>query len=249
MSRPVQFLRLAIPALLVSVLAAGPVAAQDDDRSTVTVSGEGTVTAQPDQALVRFGVVTRAETAQAARTKNATAAKNAMNAVRNLDVPEEQMRMESLRLQPRYEYNDEENRRELVGYEATRQVVVELDSLDVLPQLVADVVQEGANRLDAINYELSDRSQFRNEALRKAAQAAREKAQLLAETLAAQLGPVHAIDEENFDFVQPTPRMATMEMAKADEAAQAEPEAYAAGEIEVSARVRVVFNLVTASEE
>ena len=249
MSRPTHVLPLAVLALLVSVFAVAPAAAQDDDRSTVAVSGEGSVTAQPDRAVVRFGVVTRAETAQAARTKNATAAKNAMNAVRNLDVPEENMRMESLRLQPRYEYDDEENRRELRGYEATRQVVVELDSLDVLPQLVADVVQEGANRLDGINYELSDRSQYRNEALRKAAQAAREKAQLLAETLGAQLGPVHTINEENFDFVQPTPRATAMGMAKADEAAQAEPEAYAAGEIEVSARVRVVFTLVTEAEE
>lgn len=248
MSRISRLLPLAAFSLLLAAFVVVPAAAQDDDRSTVTVSGEGTATAQPDQAVVRFGVETRAETAQEARSRNATAAKNAMNAVRNLDVPEEKMRMESLRLQPQYEYNDEENRRELVGYEATRQVVVELDRLDVLPQLVADVVESGANRLDNIDYQLSDRSQFRNEALRKAAQAAREKAQLLAETLDAQLGSVHAINEQSFTFPESRVRLSA-EMAKAADTGQAEPEAYAAGEIEVSADVQVVFNLVTASAE
>ncbi len=235
----------AILLLLVASIPVLPVTAQEAPSPAVTVSGEGTVTAQPDQAVVRFGVVTRAETAQETRAKNATAAKTAMNAVRDLDVPEEKMRLESLRLQPRYEYDDDEDERRLVGYEATRQVVVELDDLAVLPQLVADVVEGGANRLDKIDYQLSDRSRFRDEALRKAAQSARDKARLLAETLDADLGPVRTINEQSFDFVRPRPQQARVQMAKTAESAPAEPEAYAAGEIEVSAQVQVVFDLVT----
>jgi uncharacterized protein YggE len=235
----------AILLLLVASIPVLPVTAQEAPSPAVTVSGEGTVTAQPDQAVVRFGVVTRAETAQETRAKNATAAKTAMNAVRDLDVPEEKMRLESLRLQPRYEYDDEEDERRLVGYEATRQVVVELDDLEVLPQLVADVVEGGANRLDKIDYQLSDRSRFRDEALREAAQSAHDKARLLAGTLDADLGPVRTINEQSFDFVRPRPQRAQMQVAKTADAAQAEPEAYAAGEIEVSAQVQVVFDLVT----
>jgi uncharacterized protein YggE len=245
MSRRSQGLSLAALSLLLAVVAVVPAAAQDDNRSTVSVSGEGRVTTQPDQAVVRFGVATRAETAGEARTQNARAAKTAMNAVRGLDVPEEKMRMERLRLQPRYEYNDEANRRELAGYEATRRVTVELDRLEVVPQLVADVVEGGANELDGIDYRLSDRSQFRNEALQEAARAAREKARLLAATLDAQLGSVRTINEQSFDFVRPQPRLARTEMAKAGDAAQAEPDAYAAGEIEVSAQVQVTFDLLT----
>ena len=251
MSRRFHVFPLASLSLLLCIFAVAPpapAAAQDDDRSTVTVKGEGSVAARPDRAVVRFGVTTRAETAKQARSENATAAKSAMNAVRTLDVPEEKMRMASLRLQPRYEYDDEADERTLVGYEATRQVVVELDRLEVLPQLVADVVEGGANRLSNIDYQLSDRSSVRNDALRKAAQAARGKAQLLAETLDARLGPVHSINEQSFDVVRPQPKAARVEMATASDAARAEPEAYAAGEIEVSADVQVVFDLVTAEE-
>ncbi len=241
------------PVLVCTLFLAGltvlPATAQDKDRAVVTVSGEGSVTTQPDQVVVRFGVVTQAETAEQARSQNASSAKNALNAVRALDVPEEKMRMERLRLQPRYEYNDEENRRELVGYEATRQVVVELDRLEVLPQLVADIVESGANRVDNIDYQLSDRTQFRNEALREAAEAARDKARLLAQTLDAKLGPVRTINEQSFDFVRPQPEIARVAMAKAGDTGQAEPEAYAAGEIEVSAQVQVAFDLVTESNQ
>lgn len=243
MPGPLRTLSATALSLLVASISVLPAAAQEAPSPAVTVSGEGTVTAQPDQAVVRFGVVTRAETAGETRANNATAAKTAMNAVRNLDVPEEKMRLESLRLQPRYEYDDDEDERRLVGYEATRQVVVELNDLEVLPQLVADVVEGGANRLDKIDYQLSDRSRFRDEALREAAQSARDKARLLAETLDADLGPVRTINEQSFDFVRP--RQARMQMAKTATAAQAEPEAYAAGEIEVSAQVQVVFDLVT----
>lgn len=227
-------------------MSASPGAAQDppDEPRTVTVQGEGTVTAAPDQATVRFGIVTEAETAEAARAQNARAAKNALNAVRNLGVAEDQIQMQRLQLQPRREYNRQTRAYEEKGYEARRQVVVELDSLEQLPTLVTRVVQQGANRLDGIQYALSDREAVRNEALRAAAQSARAKAQLLAETLGAQLGPVQQINEQSFDFPRPVYR-AQREMAKAATADQAapEPDAYAAGEIEVSASVQVTFEL------
>jgi uncharacterized protein YggE len=201
------------------------------------------VSAAPDRATVRFGIVSEAETAEAARSQNAQAAKRAMNAVRALDVPDEKMRMESLRLQPRREYNPETREHEEKGYEATRQVVVELSDLEQLPRLVTRVVQQGANRVDGISYGLSDRSAIRNEALRKAAQSARDKADLLATTLDAELGSVQQIQEQSFGFDQPSPRV-EMQFAKSAQAdAAPEPDAYAAGEIEVSATVQVTFGL------
>jgi uncharacterized protein YggE len=239
--------RFRVPILLSCLLlGVGGVQAQDpgETQRTVRVSGEGTVTASPDQATVRFGIVTRADEPEAARAQNAEAAKTALNAVRELGVPESDLRMETLRLAPRREYNRETKTHEEKGYEATRQVVVELDSLELLPRLVAQVVQRGANRLEGINYGLSDRRDTRNEALRQAAENARDKARLLAETLDAQLGPVREIHEQNFSFGQPSPRV-QMEFAQAAQAdAQGEPDAYAAGEIEVSAQVQVVFELV-----
>jgi len=235
-----------VSALLLCILFTLPVQAQPDssvpDR-TVRVSGEATVTAAPDQATVRFGIVSKAETAEAARQQNAEAAKSALNAVRKLGIPEEKVRMESLRLQPRREYNPQTKRHEEKGYKATRQVVAELTDLEQLPRVVARVVQQGANRLNGIGYRLSDRTATRNEALRRAARNAREKARLLATSLDATLGPVQQITEEDFGFDEPQPRVQMAHAKSADARAAPEPDAYAPGEIEVTARVQVVFRL------
>lgn len=220
--------------------------AQDGDADPsriVSVSGEGSASVAPDRASVRFGVVTQAEEAEAARAQNAEAASRAMNTVRELGIPERQIQMETLRLQPRREYNRETRSYEERGYEAIRQVVVEVDSLELLPTLITRVVQQGANRLDGVQYDLQDRDAVRNEALREAAANARAKAALLAEALGVRLGGVRQINEQSFDFPRPQFRAVQAEaMAKAD--ADPEPDAYAGGEIEVSASVQVTFDLV-----
>jgi hypothetical protein len=210
---------------------------------TISVSGEGTISVEPDQATVRFGVVTQADEPEAAREQNAAAASQAMNAIRDLGVAERKMRMETLRLQPRREYDQETRRYEERGFEAIRQVVVELDELELLPTLITRIVQQGANRLDGINYDVADRDAVRSEALAEAARGARSKAQLLAETLGVQVGPPRQINEQSFDFPRPQFRIEqAAAVAKAD--AAPEPDAYAAGEIEVTATVQVTFDLV-----
>lgn len=209
---------------------------------TVSVTGEGVIRAEPDQATLRFGVVTEAASAENAREANAAAASRALNAVRELGVPERKIRLETLSLQPRREFDPETRRYRELGYEAVREVVVELDDLELLPVVVAQVVESGANRLNGIAYDLQNRDAVRSEALREAVLTARTKAALLAETLGEGLGAVHSINEQSFDFPRPMYRAAmAMDMAKAE--AAPEPEAYAAGEIEVRAVVAVTFLL------
>lgn len=207
----------------------------------ISVSGEGVVRVEPDMAVVRFGVVTAADTPEDARRRNAEAAAEVLNAVRELGVPERKIQLQVLRLQPRHVYNEQTRRMEEAGFEAIRQVVVELEDLEKLPDLVARVVQEGANRLESVAYDVQDRDAARDEALRDAVAKARQKAALIAETLEVQLGPVQRADEQGFSFPQPIVRMDVQESAMAKDVAAPEPEAYAAGEIEVRATVQVVF--------
>jgi hypothetical protein len=69
----------------------------------------------------------------------------------------------------------------------------------------------------------------------------------LAETLEASLGPVHTIREQSFSFDRPTLRAEMTYQAKtaSGDMAAPEPDAYAAGQITVSAQVQVVFSLGT----
>ncbi len=240
-------MRLSLLSLLFLLATAVPAAAQTPQvppfpSRTVTVTGSDTVQTAPDRVTVSFAVVTRAEGPEAAREENAEAARRALDAVRELGVPERQIQLQTLRLDQEFEYRD--RRRIPTGYVARRHLEVVLDDLDALPALVARIVQEGANELGGIAYGLRDRKATEDEALRRAAGRAREKAEVLTQTLGAGLGRVRSVQEGAVVVPMPRPEMAfaRAEMAM-DDAAAPEPGAYAAGEIEVRATVTVVFEI------
>jgi len=218
--------------------------AQTNERlNTVNVGGEGIVLVEPDRVTVRFGVVTRDDDPVKARQLNEEAAADALNAVRDLDVEERKIKVTVLQLNEMREYDRERRRQVPAGFQATRQVVVELDDLDKLPPLIARVTQHGANRLSGLSYDISNRNEVTNDALRKAVLNAKEKAMILTETLDVSLGKVIHISEEQFDFPRPMPVRAMVMDAPEAAPDMGTPEAYAAGEIEVKARVQVTFAL------
>lgn len=224
-------------------IAALPNSATGQDRvRTISVSGEGVVTVAPDQAILRFGVVTKHENPEEARARNAEASRDAMNAIRELGVEERHLRLETLRLEEEREYNQQTRQYVQIGFQAIRDIRVTLEDLDLLPTVVAKVVQQGANRLHGITYDLIEREAVRNEALRVAALNARKKAALLAEALGADLGQVLTINEQGVHVPRPEVALRQMNMSMRTAAdAAPEPDAYASGEIEVRANVTVVF--------
>jgi len=217
-----------------------PVLAQ---MGTITVSGRGVISTQPDMATVWFGVVTDNSNPDQARELNAIASAEAMNAVRDLGVSEENLKVESLRLAPKREYDPDRRTYKEAGFEATRGIVVEVKDLDILPDLIAVIVSKGANRISNIQYGLDDKDSVELEALEKAVDRAREKAAVMASRLGRSVGPVTQINEQGVSVPQPMLRMeAAMDVASASKSGQ--PDAFAGGEIEVSASVTVIFMLV-----
>ena len=211
---------------------------------TISVSGEGTVDAVPDKATVRFAIATRNDDPEEARRLNAETSRETMNAVRDLGIEERKMQMQTLRLNPVNEYNQQTRRHEQIGFEAYRELVVEIEDLDSLPALIAQVIQKGANRLQGVQYGIQDRESLRNQALVKAVENAKDKANLMAATLDVEIGEVYQVSEQYINM--PVPRLEMNQVllqgrAMAD--AAPEPEAYAAGEMEIKAGVQVTFLL------
>ena len=212
-------------------------------HNIISVSGEGIVKVEPDIVTVRFGVVSRDDDPVKARQLNEEAAGNALNAVRALGVEERKIKVTVLQLNEIWEFDRERRRQIPAGFEASRHVVVELDDLDKLPVLIAQVTQLGANRLSGLSYDVRDREKVLNDALAKAAENARVKASVLAHSLGVEIGRVVQIQEQSFRFPGPIPvrAMAVEQMDAAMDVGR--PEAYAAGEIEVRAQVQVTFSI------
>jgi len=234
-----------LPALLLFLAAlAAPAVAQHahEPPRTLTVSATDTVRVAPDRVTVRFAVVTRGAQPEPVRRQNAEAAERALNAVRALGVPDRQIQLRSLRIQEEVEYRN--GRRIRVGFVARRDVEIILDDMDRLPAVVARVVEEGANEFGGIHYDLRDRRGHEDEALRRAATRARQKADLLASALGTSVRGVHSVTESGAYVPPPMPvyaRGMAMDMAASPE--MGEPDAYAAGEIEIRASVNVAFEI------
>ncbi|WP_054685511.1 SIMPL domain-containing protein, partial [Rhodothermus marinus] len=170
---------------------------------TITVQGEGVVRVQPDRATLRFAVVTRDLDPEQARRRNAEASRRALNAVRALGIDERKLHLEALTLHPMREYNPDLRRWEEKGYEVQRVLRVELDDLDRLPEVVARVVQQGANRLQGIQYDVSNREAVRLAALQAAVRNAREKARQMLSELNREVGDPIRITEQALEFPRP----------------------------------------------
>ena len=217
---------------------------QSESPRLISVSGEGTVQALPDMAKVRFGIVIRDEDPEEARRQNAETAKRAMNSIRDLGVEDSKLSLQTLRLQPVREYDSETRRHIDKGYEATRELVVSVEQLDMLPSLVSQIVQQGANRLNGITYGLKNQQEAKDAALVLAVTRARQKAELMVSTLGVSLGKVIQVQEQGVNFPQPVlMREAGPAVMMSKAGASPEPEAYSAGEIEVKATVSITFEV------
>lgn len=190
-------------AVLVSQVSCGPATAQvetpDEERRTVSVSGSGTVSAAPDEVVLRLGVETMAETASEALSENSEQMEAVIAAVTEAGVPEENVQTQTVQLRPRYETppreTGPEQERELIGYVASNIVEARTDDLEAVGRLLDEAVQAGANRIDGIRFEVSDPGELLDQAREAAWQDAENKAQQLATLAEVELGEVLSISE------------------------------------------------------
>ena len=106
--------------------------------------------------------------------------------------------------------------------------------LERLGEVLDAGVSSGANTLGGVSFALSEPREAEDAARRAAITDARARAGLYAEAAGVGLGAVQQISEEG--FAAPAPRMMASEAAMSDAAVPVAP-----GELNISARVRVVF--------
>lgn len=220
--------------------------AQHYGGTVLNARGVGMVEVEPDQATLRFSVVAEHENPEEAMRQNEDASAAALRAVRGLGVEDRHIQVQNVHLQPKREWDEPGRRWVELGFEATRYVEVTVTDLDTLPALVSAVVENGANRLQQLQYELADQTAAELEALGLAVGNARARALAMAAALGhTEVFAVRVIEE---GANMPAPVMATglQRMMSKDESMQEgapNPEAYSAGLIEVRVAVTAEFGV------
>ncbi|MGD8404270.1 MAG: SIMPL domain-containing protein [Anaerolineales bacterium] len=162
---------------------------------TVQVTGSGELQVEPDTARIRLGVQTEAETAQAALNQNSTKMRKLIDTLEEADIPSDDIQTQTVRLSPRYNFNDSNNSRTLDGFTASNIVEVRTQNLEDIGTLLDQSVKAGANTIENISFEVSNSETLTDQVRETAVQNARHKAEELANLTDATLGPVLEIQE------------------------------------------------------
>jgi uncharacterized protein YggE len=228
------------PLVALTLLVAVVAAQEPSERPTppsIRVSGEATVTVQPDQARIDIGVTTQAQTAQAAAANNAQRLDMVIAELRRALGSGAEIKTISYSLNPDYRYPKGGGRPTITGYTATNVVRVTLNDLTRIGQVIDAATQSGANQVQRLQFTLKDEQAAQSQALRAAAVKAKAQAESLAQALGLKIGRVLSVVESS-GGVQPIMRDVTLARAEASASTPVEP-----GTIEVRATVTLTVEI------
>ena len=205
----------------------------------LVVSGNASVMAVPDQAIVRLGIVRQAASAQAAQEQANVAAREILNAVEKAGVPPNQIQTARLVLTPIYAPRNPDSRDapRIVAYNATNTISVRLENLSIAGTVIDAGLKAGANQIEGVGFALRNDLPSRQQVLKQAVEEARSKAQTMAEALRVNLVEVLEVSEGGVSIVD------RVEPVFASRAAAATETPVSPGQIEVRASVTIRYRI------
>lgn len=204
-----------------SLAVTDPTAAQDRaSERVVSVSASGSVSAVPDIAHVSTGVVTEAETARDALSKNTAAMRALIDGLKSLSIDGKDIRTSQINVEPRYQQFKDGRPPVINGYRVVNQVGITQRDVARLGEVLDKVVSLGANQFGGIRFEVSRAEALKDEARKQAMENAVRRAQLYATAAGAAVGQVLTISE---NLMVSGPRPVTFARAAMAESVPVEP--------------------------
>jgi hypothetical protein len=157
---------------------------------TITVNGNGSVSAVPDRATFDFSIETHAKTASAALTENSTDASAVIAALKAAGVTSDNLQTSQVSLQPQ----SSQDGTTIIGYIASNDVTVQTPLANA-GKVVDAAVGAGADGVSGPSLDVSDQDSLYRDALDKAVDDAKLKAQALADAAGLTLGSAQSVSE------------------------------------------------------
>jgi uncharacterized protein YggE len=200
----------------------------------LTVTGEGSVYATPDRAIITIGVITESPNLSTAQKENSDKTTAVINSLLALGIPQNDIQTALYRIEPQYDY---ENGKQIFrGYKVEHQLQVTIKDLSKTGQVIDKAVASGANFVSSIQFTVSNPDVFYNQALTLAIQNAQQKAVVMARALQVTLNPVPIVVEELSQNLPPRPvPFQAMSLAQ-DSGVQIQP-----GENKITANVKIEY--------
>jgi len=230
-------------AILVGFIAI-PARADDKPIYTVTITGEGVVSAVPNQVDIFMTIEASSTTNQKdALRDQATKVKQVIDFLRKEGVADKNITTQSYQFGPQYEYDRQTSKRKLVGYKATQRLKIRV------PRVFGGSIIDGISKLVFINqvrFVLSNRKELLEVAVNSAIADAKAKAQRRASTLGIKLGAILGYREGTSR--SPQLRFKGRALAMSADVVEDVAPSLPAGEAEIRSFVSVTYELIPSTD-
>lgn len=200
------------------------------------ITGNGELQVVPDMAQLIVSVETRATEAKEAITQNAQSSKKVIDYLKKTIKDDNAIQTGQFNLNPVYEYDNARKKSNLTGYQVTNQIQLETKDLSKLGNLMDEIVNLGATRIDGLTFKHSNEKQLSDEALKKAILNGKQQAQLIADTAGISLGKIVNIRPVSSGGIQPFAKSFAL---TAREAVPSTP--IETGELTITSQINMIF--------
>ena len=149
------------------------------DQTTVSVSGEGIVTVEPDMVSFNISVSESAETTAVAQQKTNKKISVILDQLKQQGIEDKDIKTESINFSTDYKWNDGE--RTVIAQRASQNISVTVNDLSVFPTLIDSLgTSVDGFEIYGTNFDVADKAKYYAEARSLAYKSALEKAELYA---------------------------------------------------------------------
>jgi hypothetical protein len=214
----------------------------------IWVEGLGSIQADPDIAILSLGIESREPTVTEARQAAAGAMQQLVASLNDEGVSSDDIATSSFNISPQTIYrevrdvNGSYSMPEIIGYIVSNRLTVTIRDLDNVGGVIDRAATEAGDlvRINNISFSIEDPSVFGADLRTLAATDARAKAQIYADAMGVELGPLVFLSESGSS----APKVYAEERAVMAIDASFAPTPIMAGETSLSARVQAVFSII-----
>lgn len=183
-----------------------------------TVTGEGTLSIQPDIAYVNVGIQKTASTVKQIQLQTNEAMDKIISGLKTVGIDSKNIKTSNYSINPTYDWTS--GTQKITGYSADTQLKIKITDIDKINQVIDSATTNGANQVNNVSFDVDNRDAAEETARKDAVAQANNKAKAAAEAAGFKLGKIISYSESSNDnnFVRPVTYSLKTASGVADEA-------------------------------
>lgn len=164
-------------------------------NNTITLTGKSEKDIAPDTAKISFSVNEYNKSQKKAADTVNRKTKNIINALKDLDIEEKDIKTQRYSVYPEYDWNG--GKRTFRNYRVSQSVEVKIKDLDTISKVLAKIVELEVDNLNGPNMFIDNLDNIKDEMREDAIEDAKKKAKELASELGVSLDKIVGFSESN----------------------------------------------------